>query len=127
MKNKKNLMIIIVSIVCVVALMIGVSTTLRSNNNSAAFSDKNDMLEVINGTWRTGDSEFDFILTVDGEVALFAMEGKEDDPDNIVCVPDKGYFYYESAEDTKVNRYYGTKSNGRYLIKHGDWEFKKVE
>lgn len=104
--NKGNKLIIIVSIVCFVILIIGTTATIKSNNNSVVFQGENDMLEVINGTWRTGDSEFDFILTISGEVANLSMDGKDDnEPDNIVLVPDKGYFYFES----------------------GNWVFKKVE
>lgn len=127
MDRKKNL-IIIVSIVCLIILIVGVTAAIKLNNNSVTFQVKNDMLEIINGTWRTGDSEFDFILTVSGEVANLSMDGKDDnEPDNIVLVPDKGYFYFESDGDTKEDRYYIIKDNGKYLIESGNWVFKKVE
>ena len=56
------------------------------------------------------------------------MDGKdEDNADKLVCVPDKGYFYFESAGDNKEDRYYVVMDNGKYLIEHGDWVFEKVE
>ena len=103
--NKKNTIIIIASVVCIIILIIGATAAIKSNNNSVAFQGENEMLEVINGTWRTGDSEFDFILTVSGEVANLSMDGKDDnEPENIVLVPDKGYFYFESDGDAKEDR-----------------------
>ena len=126
--NKKNIAIIIVGIICVVVLIIGMTAAIKSKDNSVAFQGENDMLEVINGTWRTGDSEFDFILTVSGEVANLSMDGKDDnEPENIILVPDKGYFYFESDGDNKEDRYCVVKDNGKYLIESGDWIFKKVE
>lgn len=126
--NKKNTLIIIASVVCLIILIIGATAAIKSNNNSVAFQSENDMLEVINGTWRTGDSEFDFILTVSGEVANLSMDGKDDnEPENIVLVPDKGYFYFESDGDAKEDRYCVIKDNGKYLIENGNWVFKKVE
>lgn len=126
--NKKNIAIIVVGIICVIVIIIGMTAAIKSKDNSVAFQGENDMLEVINGTWRTGDSEFDFILTVTGEVANLSMDGKDDnEPDNIVLVPDKGYFYFESDGDTKEDRYCVVKDNGKYLIESGDWVFKKVK
>lgn len=126
--NKKNIAIIVVGIICVIVLIIGMTAAIKSKDNSVAFQGENDMLEVINGTWRTGDSEFDFILTVSGEVANLSMDGKDDnEPENIVLVPDKGYFYFEGDGDAKEDRYCVIKDNGKYLIENGNWVFMKVE
>lgn len=127
MNNKKSKIIIIV-VVCVLLVIIGTAVAVKMNNNSIAFQGENDMLEVINGTWRTGDSEFDFILTVSGEVVNLSMDGKDDnEPKNIILVPDKGYFYFESDGDTKEDRYCVIKDNSKYLIESGNWVFKKME
>lgn len=126
--NKKNIAIIVVGIICVIVLIIGMTAAIKSKDNSVAFQGENAMLEVINGTWRTGDSEFDFILTVSGEVVNLSMDGKDDnEPKNIVLVPDKGYFYFENDGDAKEDRYCVIKDNGKYLIENGNWVFMKVE
>lgn len=126
--NKKNTTIIIASIICVIVLIIGMTATIKSKDNSVSFQSQSEMTEMLNGTWRTGDSEFDFILTVGGGLVDISMNGKNDDnADNLVCVPDKGYFYFESDGDNEEDRYYLIKDNGKYLIEHGNWVFEKVE
>jgi len=56
------------------------------------------------------------------------MDGKDDEElDNFICVPDKGYFYFESDGDNKNDRYYVVKDNGKYLIHHENWMFYKAE
>ena len=89
--NKKNVAIILSAIVCIIVLIISIITIIKSKDNSVTFQSKNEMVEVLNGTWRTGDSEFDFILTIGGGLVDISMDGKdEDNADNLVCVPDKG-------------------------------------
>ena len=126
--NKKNVAIILSGIVCIIVLIISIITIIKSKDKSVTFQSKNEMVEVLNGTWRTGDSEFDFILTIGGGLVDISMDGKnEDNADNLVCVPDMGYFYFESAGDNKEDRYYVVKDNGKYLIEHSNWMFEKVE
>lgn len=128
MKSKRVILPVVLVIVCVVLVIIWLTAATKGNSNKQSFQSEVEMLEVLNGTWRTGDSEFDFILTVTGEVANLSMDGKDDnEPDNIVLVPDKGYFYFESDGDNKEDRYCVVKDNGKYLIESGDWVFKKVE
>ena len=64
--NKKNVTIILSAIVCIIVLIISIITIIKSKDNSVIFQSKNEMVDVLNGTWRTGDSEFDFILIIGG-------------------------------------------------------------
>lgn len=125
MKNKKIIIAIVSAIVLL--MLIGIPIALKPSNK-VSFQSKEEMTEVINGTWRTGDTEFDFVLTIGGGIVNFSMDGKDDEePDNFICVPDKGYFYFESDGDNKDDRYYVVKDNGEYLIHHGNWMFYKAE
>lgn len=87
---KKKTVIIMVSVVCIILLIFGVTAAIKSKNNAVAFQSEDEMTEILNGTWRTGDSEFDFILTIGGGMVNLSMDDKDNtDADNLICVPDK--------------------------------------
>lgn len=96
-------------------------------NKNVKFQSKEEMSEVINGTWKTGDGEYDFVFTIDNNSAYMSNGDKVDDPSKIVLVPEKGYFYYEYKGDTKKSRYNVVYEDGEYLIKDKYWTFKKTE
>lgn len=123
MKNKK-IVIAIVLCVCVLVVIVGTTAAMKSNNTSA-FQNKDEMSEIINGTWKTGNTEFDFILTVDGDYADISMNGKDGEPALIVLVPDDGYFYFENDGDTQESRYNVVNENGVYVIDNGSWVYRK--
>lgn len=124
MKNKKA--IIISFFVMTLILFLCILIMVISNKN-AKFQSKDEMSEVINGIWRTGDSEYDFVFTIDNDSAYLSNGDKVDDPSKIVLVPGKGYFYYEYKGDTKKSRYNVVYEDGEYLIKDKYWTFKKTE
>lgn len=89
MKNKKIIIAIVSALVLL--MLIGIPLAFKSSNK-VSFQSKEEMTEVINGTWRTGDTEFDFVLTIGGGIVNFSMDGKEDEEsDNLICVPEMGY------------------------------------
>ena len=124
MKNKKA--IIISFFVMTLILFLCILIMVISNKN-AKFQSKDEMSEVINGIWRTGDSEYDFVFTIDNDSAYLSNGDKVDDPSKIVLVPEKVYFYYEYKGDTKKSRYNVVYEDGEYLIKDKYWTFKKTE
>ena len=89
------------------------------------------MSEILNGTWKTGDTEFDFILTIENDKANLSMEGKDDEgAEDIVYVPDKAFFYYlynDSGGNEIKSQYSVVAENGEYVIKDDNWTFRKVE
>ena len=109
----------LILILCILIMVI--------SNKNAKFQSKDEMSEVINGIWRTGASEYDFVFTIDGDSAYLSNGDKVDDPSKIVLVPEKGYFYYEYKGDTKKSRYNLIYEDGEYLIKDKYWTFKKTE
>ena len=122
MKNKK-VVIAIVSII-VLAMLFGIPFALKSNSK-AIFKNEKEMAEIINGVWQTGNSEFDFTLTIDGNSAYMSNGNKVDEPSKIVLVPDNGYFYFESNGNEKDSRYNVIYDNGEYVIKPEKWEYRK--
>lgn len=124
MKNKKAIIIsfFVMTLILVLCILIMVIS-----NKNAKFQSKDEMSEVINGIWRTGASEYDFVFTIDGDSAYLSNGDKVDDPSKIVLVPEKGYFYYEYKGDTKKSRYNVVYEDGEYLIKDKYWTFKKTE
>lgn len=123
MKNKK---IIIAIVSAIVLLMLkGVPFAFKLSNK-VSFQSKEEMTEVINGTWRTGDSEFDFIITIQGDSMIMEMGSGEREAEeyHIVLNPEKGYFYTDTDTD---NLYKPVIQNGRYVIKTDDWTYEKVE
>lgn len=121
---KNNKIIAIVLIICVFLVIVGVTIAMKSNNTSA-FQSEDEMSKIINGTWRTGNTEFDFILTIDGDYAEIGMDGKDGEPALIVLVPDDGYFYFEKDGDTQESRYNVVNENGVYVIDNGSWIYRK--
>ena len=125
MKNKKAIIIsffvmTLILVLCILIIMV-------ISNKNAKFQSKDEMLEVINGIWRTGVSEYDFVFTIDSDSAYLSNGDKVDDPSKIVLVPEKGNFYYEYKGDTKKSRYNVVYEDGEYLIKDKYWTFKKTE
>ena len=91
MKNKKAIVISFLGItlilfVCILIMVI--------SNKNARFQSKDEMSEVINGIWRTGDSEYDFVFTIDNDSAYLSNGDKVDDPSKIVLVPEKCLRFY---------------------------------
>ena len=122
MKNKKIIIAIVSAVVLL--MLIGIPLAFKSGSK-VSFQNEKEMAEIINGVWQTGDSEFDFVLTVDGDIAYLSMGNKIDEPSKIVLVPDNGYFYYESNGDTKDSRYNVIYDNVEYVIKTEKWEYRK--
>lgn len=110
-------------IVCAIFAIVG----LISNVNSPAFQSENEMFEIINGIWTTGNTEFDFTLSISNDTATISVGNKEDKPSKILLVPSKGYFYFEKTDDIKEKRYIVSKDDGRYIIKYNDWEYVKKD
>ena len=127
MKYKKSLVLII----CIISVMILLSGCDGTNKKSGIFQSEEEMSEILNGTWKTGDTEFDFILTIENDKANLSMEGKDDEgADDIVYVPDKAYFYYsynDSEGNESQKQYSIVVENGEYVIKDDNWTFRKVE
>lgn len=122
MKRIKPLLITLV-VVCIIFAVVG----LILNMNNPVFQSENEMHEVINGIWITGNTEFDFTLSINNNTATISVGNKEDKPSKIVLVPSAGYFYFESNGDIKDKRYIISKEDGGYVIKHNDWEFVKKD
>lgn len=121
MENKKA-MFIVIPIIIVTILNVGCSR----NMNICTFQSEEEMSEVISGTWRTGDMEYDFILTIENDMANLGDEEAKD----IVYVPEKGYFYYlynDREGNEEKQQYYVVKENDEYVIKDDNWTFKKVD
>lgn len=110
--------------VIVLILLICIPLVTKINKN-VKFQSKEEMSEVIDGIWKTGDGEYDFVFTIDNDSAYLSNGDKSDDPSKIVLVPDKGYFYYEKNGDTEKSRYNVVYENGQYMIKDDHWTFKK--
>lgn len=127
MKYKKSLFLII----CIISVMILFSGCGVRSKKSGVFQSEEEMSEIINGIWRTGDTEFDFILTIEDDKVNLSMEGKNDDvAEEIIYVPDKGYFYYlynDSGGNEIKSQYSVVAENGEYVIKDDNWTFRKVE
>lgn len=128
MKSKRVILPVVLVIVCVVLVIIWLTAAIKGNSNKQSFQSETEMSEVLNGTWRTGDSEFDFILTIANKDANLSMDGKDDNgASSIVYVPEKGYFYFVNDGDNKDDRYYLIKDNGKWQIENGNWIFEKVK
>ncbi|MCM1049649.1 MAG: hypothetical protein NC433_14630 [Clostridiales bacterium] len=113
------------------AIMMLLSGCGGTNKNSGTFQSEKEMSEIINGIWKTGDTEFDFILSIENDKVNLSMEGKDDEgAADIIYVPDDGYFYYlyEDSEGNESKAQYSVvNENGEYVIKDDNWTFKKVE
>ena len=124
MKKKKIIFAFMAAVILILLICIPLVTKINKN---VKFQSKEEMSEVINGTWKTGDGEYDFVFTIDNNSAYMSNGDKVDDPSKIVLVPEKGYFYYEYKGDTKKSRYNVVYEDGEYLIKDKYWTFKKTE
>ena len=122
MKNKKIIIAIVSAIILL--MLIGIPLAFKSGNK-VSFQSKEEMAEIINGVWQTGNSKFDFVLTVDGDIAYLSIGNKIDEPSKIILVPDNGYFYFESNGNEKDSRYNVIYDNGEYVIKTEKWEYRK--
>ena len=122
MKKKKIIFAFMAAVILILLICIPLVTKINKN---VKFQSKDEMSEVINGTWKTGDGEYDFVFTIDNNSAYMSNGDKVDDPSKIVLVPEKGYFYYEYKGDTKKSRYNVVYEDGEYLIKDKYWTFKK--
>jgi hypothetical protein len=122
MKKKKIIFAFMAAVILILLICIPLVTKINKN---VKFQSKEEMSEVINGTWKTGDGEYDFVFTIDNNSAYMSNGDKVDDPSKIVLVPEKGYFYYEYKGDTKKSRYNVVYEDGEYLIKDKYWTFKK--
>lgn len=127
MKYKKSVFMI----VCMISVMVILSGCGGINKKSSVFQSEEEMSEILNGTWKTGDTEFDFILTIENDKANLSMEGKDDEgAEDIVYAPDEGYFYYlynDSEGNESKKQYSIVIENGEYIIKDDNWTFRKVE
>ncbi len=122
MKNKKIIFAFMVSVILTLLICIPFVTKINKN---AKFQSKEEMSEVIDGIWKTGDGDYDFVFTIDNDSAYLSNGDKSDDPSKIVLVPDKGYFYFEKNKDTKKSRYNVVYEDGQYMIKDDRWTFKR--
>jgi len=126
MKHKK--IGIVITIVVILLLLSSILIFIFGSKNITKFQSKSKMSEVIDGTWRTGDTEFDFILTIHGNMMDISMDNKNTEgASEIVLVPKKGYFYYIHEGDKKDSRYNVIYENGTYIIKDNKWTYRKVK
>lgn len=123
MKNKK-MIIAIVAVVCVLLVAIGVTAAIKMN--TPVFQSEEEMSKIINGKWMTGNTDFDFIITIQGDSMIMEVVNGAREPEeyHLILVPEKGYFYTDTNTD---NLYKPVMQNGRYVIKTDDWTYEKVE
>ena len=123
MKNKK-MIIAIVAVVCVLLVAIGVAAAIKMN--TPVFQSEEEMSKIINGKWMTGNTDFDFIITIQGDSMIMEVVNGAREPEeyHLILVPEKGYFYTDTNTD---NLYKPVMQNGRYVIKTDDWTYEKVE
>ena len=123
MKNKK-MIIVIIAVICILLVAIGVTAAIKMN--MPVFQSEKEMSEIINGKWMIGNTEHDFVITIQGDSMIMEM-GNESRPAevyHIILVPEKGYFYTDTNAD---NLYKPIIQNGRYVIKTDKWTYEKVE
>lgn len=127
MKYKRTIFIVIYML----AVMVLLSGCGEENKKCSIFQNEEEMSEIVNGIWKTGDTEFDFTLIIENDKANLTMETKDDkESEDIVYVPDKGYFYYlyiDSENNESRKEYSVVNENGEYVIQDDNWTFKKVE
>ena len=117
-------MITIIAVIGVLLVIIG--TTAAIKMNSPVFQSEEEMSEIINGKWMSGNTDFDFIITIQGDSMMMEVVNGAREPEehHIVLVPEKGYFYTDTNTD---NLYKPVMQNGRYVIKTDKWTYEKVE
>lgn len=118
------MIIAIVAVVCVMLVVIGATAAIKMN--TPVFQSEEEMSEIINGKWMTGNTEHDFIITIQGDSMVMGMNNdrKEAEEYHIILVPEKGYFYTDTNTD---NLYKPVMQNGRYVIKTDKWTYEKME
>lgn len=123
MKNKK-MIITIVAVICVLLVIIGATVVIKMS--TPVFQSEEQMSEIINGKWMSGNTDFDFILTIQGDSMIMEVVNGAREPEeyHLILVPEKGYFYTDTNTD---NLYKPVMQNGRYVIKTDDWTYEKVE
>lgn len=128
MKSNRIILPVVIVAICIVLVIVCATAAIKTNSNKQSFQSEDEMSEILNGTWRTGDTEFDFILTIANNMANLSMDDKDDEEaSNIVYVLDKGYFYFENDGDNKDDRYYLVNDSSTWKIENGNWTFEKVE
>lgn len=128
MKSNRIILPVVIVAICIVLVIVCATATIKTNSNKQSFQSEDEMSEILNGTWRTGDTEFDFILTIANNIANLSMDDKDDEEaSNIVYVLDKGYFYFKNDGDNKDDRYYLVNDGGTWKIENGNWTYEKVE
>ena len=123
MKNKK-MIIAIVAVVCVLLVAIGVAAAIKMN--TPVFQSEGEMSKIINGKWMSGNTDFDFIITIQWDSMIMEVVNGAREPEeyHLILVPEKGYFYTDTNTD---NLYKPVMQNGRYVIKTDNWTYEKVE
>lgn len=123
MKNKK--VIIVFTIVALIVLF-AIIIVVINNNDDSVFKDQEEMSEIINGTWQTGNTENDFIIVIDNDNMVMKMgdENRAEESYHINLVPEEGYFYTDTNTNSK---YKPILLNGEYIIENGNWTYEKVE
>ena len=123
MKNKK-MMIAIVAVISVLLVIIGATVVIKMS--TPVFQSEEQMSEIINGKWMSGNTDFDFIITIQGGSMIMEVVNGAREPEeyHLILVPEKGYFYTDTNTD---NLYKPVMQNGRYVIKTDDWTYEKVE
>ena len=118
------MIIAIVAVVCVLLVAIGVAAAIKMN--TPVFQSEEEMSKIINGKWMTGNTDFDFIITIQGDSMIMEVVNGAREPEeyHLILVPEKGYFYTDTNTD---NLYNPVMQNGRYVIKTDDWTYEKVE
>lgn len=120
----KKIMITIIAVVCVLLVVIGTTAAIKMNN--PVFQSEEEMSEIINGKWMSGNTDFDFIITIQGDSMMMEVVNGAREPEeyHIVLVPEKGHFYTDTNTD---NLYKPVMQNGRYVIETDKWTYEKVE
>lgn len=123
MKNKK-MIITIVAVICVLLVIIGATVVVKMN--TPVFQSEEEMSEIINGKWMSGNTDFDFIITIQGDSMIMEVVNGAREPEeyHLILVPEKGHFYTDTNTD---NLYKLVIQNGRYVIKTDDWTYEKVK
>lgn len=120
----KKIMITIIAVIGVLLVVISATVVIKMNN--PVFQNEKEMSEIINGKWMSGNTDFDFIITIQGDSMMMEVVNGAREPEeyHIVLVPEKGHFYTDTNTD---NLYKPVMQNGRYVIKTDKWTYEKVE
>lgn len=119
----KTIFAIVLS-VCAILGVIVAGIVVKMSTQS--FESDEEMFEVINGIWQTGNTESDFVIEIAGDTLKMRTNGenKSVEEHHITLFPKSGYFYV----DNKKNVWYEiVMKNGRYAIKTDRLTYEKVE